>query len=109
MQPLEPHEPVWCRPDKLGFLVLYLTIQAGAKRTEVVGVYGNTLKIRVNTPPVKGKANDALLTWLAEQLKLRRQMLELISNETSRQKKIRIHTTASSSWVAQQLLGTSHD
>lgn len=108
MQLSEPHEPVWCRPDKQG-LVLYLTIQPGAKRTEVVGVYGNTLKIRVNTPPVRGKANDALLTWLAEQLELRRQMLELISNEASRQKKIRIYTTASPSWVEQQLLGTIHD
>lgn len=106
MQNSEPHEPVWCRPDKHG-LVLYLTIQPGAKSTEVVGVYGDTLKIRVNTPAVKGKANDALLTWLAGQLQLRRQMLALISSETSRYKKVRVNTTASAKWVAQQLLGVT--
>lgn len=93
----------WCHIDQQG-LLLSLTVQASAKRTEIVGVYGDTLKVRVNAPPITGKANEALLNWLAAQLKLRRQAFELVAGATSRHKKIRIHITATQALVIQQLL-----
>ncbi len=93
----------WCCGDVNG-ISLRLTISPGAKRTEVVGVYGQTLKVRVHAPPVDGKANEILLRWLADQLDLPRQVLSIASGETSRCKKIQIKTTASPEWVMRRLL-----
>jgi uncharacterized protein (TIGR00251 family) len=42
-------------------LTLTLHVQPGAKRTEVVGLHGDALKIKLAAPPVEGKANEALL------------------------------------------------
>lgn len=78
----------WCCGDANG-VSLRLTISPGAKHTEVVGLYGQTLKVRVHAPPVDGKANEALLRWLAEQLGLPRQVFNLASGETSRCKKFK--------------------
>lgn len=46
--------------------VLKIRVQSGAKKTEVIGVYGGFLKIRVNAPPIEGRANDALIRWLSK-------------------------------------------
>lgn len=70
---------------------LTLHIQPGAKKTEVVGVHGDALKIRLAAPPVDGKANAALIAFVAETLGIPRSALELISGETSRRKRISIH------------------
>ena len=47
-------------------LTLTLHIQPGAKRTEAAGLHGDALRIRLAAPPVEGKANAALLQFLAE-------------------------------------------
>ena len=49
-------------------VLLTLHIQPGAKKTEVVGLHGDALKIRLASPPVDGKANEALIAFLAEKL-----------------------------------------
>lgn len=56
----------WYRSDNGGRrLTLTLHVQPGAKRTEAAGLHGNALKIRLAAPPVEGKANAALLKFLA--------------------------------------------
>lgn len=47
-----------------GKLTLTLHIQPGARRTEIAGLHGDALKIRVAAPPVEGAANAALLDFL---------------------------------------------
>lgn len=42
-----------------------LYIQPGAKQTEIYGLYDNSLKIRLNAPPTDGRANEALLKFIA--------------------------------------------
>jgi len=49
---------------------LRLRVKPGAKRTAVVGVHGGALKIAVNAPPERGKANGAVVDLLAENLGL---------------------------------------
>lgn len=79
----------WLRADGEG-IILALHIQPGAKKTEIVGLHGDALKIRLAAPPVDGKANEALIAYVAEQLGIPRHQIELISGQTSRGKRIRI-------------------
>jgi uncharacterized protein (TIGR00251 family) len=79
----------WLRADGDG-VVLNLHIQPGAKRTETAGLYGDALKIRLAAPPVDGKANDALIAFLAKTLGVPKSRIELVSGQTSRAKRVRI-------------------
>ena len=47
-------------------LRLKIYLQPGAKKSEIVGRHGEYLKIKVQSPPVDGKANEALIHFLAE-------------------------------------------
>ncbi|MEZ5274762.1 MAG: DUF167 domain-containing protein [Opitutaceae bacterium] len=69
-----------------------LTIRAvpGARRNAVDGPLGEAIKIRLKAPAVDGKANRALLAFLAECLHLRSRDLRLVSGETSRLKIIEV-------------------
>lgn len=79
----------WLRSDGDG-VILDLHIQPGAKQTEVVGRHGDALKIRLAAPPVDGKANDALVAFLAKKLGAGRTAVEVISGQTSRAKRVRV-------------------
>lgn len=61
-----------------------------AKRDEIVGVEGDAVKIRLNAPPVEGRANDALVKFLAEVLRIPRAQIEIVRGETSRHKVVRV-------------------
>ena len=65
-------------------------VQPGASKNEIVGVQEDALKIRINAPPVKGKANKALISFLAEKLEVRKSEVEILSGHTSRIKKIKV-------------------
>ncbi len=65
-----------------------LRIVPNAKRDEVVGEYGDAVKIKVAAPAVEGKANEALLEFVAEKLRVHRRDITLISGEKSRDKLI---------------------
>lgn len=77
----------WIRDDKNGTLLL-LYIQPGASRSEVVGLHGERLKIRIKAPPVEGAANEELVNFLAKRLNLSRSKIHFLRGETSRQKDI---------------------
>ncbi len=67
-----------------------LHIQPGAKKTEVVGLHGEALKIRLAAPPVDGKANACLLAFLADRLGVAKAAIRMVSGDTSRAKRVRI-------------------
>ncbi len=71
-------------------LILSIRVQPKASRDEIVGVYGDQLKIRLTAPPVDGKANQHLLRFLANYCKVPRARVELISGQTARTKRVRI-------------------
>lgn len=73
-----------------GHLVLVLHVQPGAKRTEVVGTHGDALKIRLAAPPVDGKANEALIGFLAEMFGVPPRNVSLLTGQTSRSKRVRV-------------------
>lgn len=84
----------WLRRHADGGATLTLHIQPGAKKTEVAGVHGDALKLRLAAPPVDGKANAALLAFLAERLDLPKSALTLKSGQASRRKVVEIAATA---------------
>ena len=71
-------------------VTLAVRAQPGAKKTAITGVYGEgaaaQLKIAVQAPPVEGRANSALVAFLAEKFGLPKSSVESISGELSRSK-----------------------
>ena len=61
-----------------------------ASKNEIVGIHGDALKIRVTAPPVEGRANEALVAFLAQRLGVRKSQVEIVAGATSRRKMIRV-------------------
>jgi uncharacterized protein (TIGR00251 family) len=80
----------WFRQGADGRATLTLHIQPGAKKSEFAGMHGDALKIRLAAPPVDGKANDALVRFVAERLGLPRSAVTLKSGQTSRHKVLEV-------------------
>lgn len=68
-------------------IVVPVKAQAGARRNGITGEIAGSLKVSVTQAPEKGKANDAIVEVLADQLKLRRSQIELIVGQTVPRKK----------------------
>ena len=83
--------PLWLKADERGGCTLVLHIQPGAKRSEVLGEYGEALKIRIASPAVDGRANEALIAFLAQKLSVTKAKCCLISGACSRKKRITVH------------------
>lgn len=79
----------WWRADAGGVL-LTLHVQPNAARTEVVGLHGEALKLRVAAPAVDDKANAELLAFLAERLGVRPAAVTLVQGRHARRKKVRV-------------------
>ncbi len=71
-------------------VTLRLHIQPGAKKSEVAGLHGEALKIRLAAPPVDGRANACLIAFVADRLEIAKTKISIVSGETSRAKRIRI-------------------
>jgi len=73
-----------------GGVTLAVRAQPGAKKTAIVGVYGEgdaaQLKIAVQAPPVEGRANEALVAFLAETFGVPKRAVEIVGGELSRSK-----------------------
>ena len=68
--------------------LLTVRIQPKASRTELVGVHGEALKIRVTAPPVDGAANEALCQYLAERCGLPTQAVSIQVGLAARLKRV---------------------
>jgi uncharacterized protein (TIGR00251 family) len=71
-------------------VTLTLHIQPGAKRSEIAGLHGEALKIRLAAPPVEGRANEALLKFIAELFGVPVRQVELKQGGQSRHKVVAI-------------------
>lgn len=65
-------------------------VQPGASREGVVGEYGDAVKVALTAPAVDGKANDALVRYLAGLLGVPRLSVEIASGALSRSKVVRV-------------------
>ena len=71
-------------------LLLRLKVQPNSSKDTFCELRGHCLKVRITAPPVDGKANQHLIKFLAKQFKVSKSQVELVSGESSREKRIKI-------------------
>ncbi|MFL5328970.1 MAG: DUF167 domain-containing protein [Gemmataceae bacterium] len=71
-------------------VIINVRVQPGAKKSRVIGPHGDAIKIAIAAPPVEGKANAALVEFIAELFSVKRSQVELVRGETSRSKTLLI-------------------
>jgi len=71
-----------------GSLLLRLHVQPRAAANGLAGLQGDMLKLRLTTPPVDGKANQAVITYLAKLFHLPKSALTIKSGQQSRSKTV---------------------
>ena len=76
--------------------VFQVKVVASSSRTAVAGQLDGMLKIKVAAPPEKGKANQAIIKFLAEKLGVKRKQVVIASGLTSTIKQIQISDTKTS-------------
>jgi len=76
----------WLRRASDGTVTLTIHAQPGAKRTEIVGLHGEALKIRLAAPPIDGKANAKLIDFLASFLEVPKAGVSVLAGESARHK-----------------------
>ena len=69
---------------------IFVRVQPNAKKSELVGFSDSAWQVRVSAPPVKGKANAALIALLSEVLSVGKSRLSIIKGTTSRNKVIAV-------------------
>ncbi|HWO89597.1 MAG TPA: DUF167 domain-containing protein [Gemmatimonadales bacterium] len=65
-------------------------VQPRARRSEFAGRHGDALKVRLAAPPVDGEANEELVRFLAERLRVAKSNVEIVSGASSRRKVVAI-------------------
>jgi uncharacterized protein (TIGR00251 family) len=71
-----------------GGVTFYVQVQPRASRDAIAGGHVDALKIRLTTPPVDERANDALVRLLAERLNVPRAAVRIMAGEKSRRKRV---------------------
>jgi hypothetical protein len=79
----------------------------GARCTEVVGMHGDAIRIRIAAPPVDGAANEELLRFLAELMGVPRRQVELAAGTSGRRKIIEVAGIETET-IRQRLLTADH-
>lgn len=83
---------------------LKVIIQPNAKKNEVVGFHGDSLKIKIKAPPVDGEANSVLIKFLSEYLSVNQNDITLVHGKSSRNKLLEISTEKSTEEILNKLL-----
>ena len=69
-------------------MLIDVRVQPKSAQNAIVGLHDGALKIKLNAPPVEGKANKALVQYLAKWLRCPKSALEIVAGQTSRSKRI---------------------
>ena len=69
---------------------LNVRVHPGARRNAITGTHDGALKISLTTPPTDGRANAALISFLAETLNIPRAAITLTTGATSRTKTLHL-------------------
>jgi len=67
-----------------------LHVQPRASRTEIAGMHGDALKLRIASPPIDGAANDEIIRFLAARLALPRRAVIITGGASGRRKVVAV-------------------
>ncbi len=79
----------WLREER-GGVVLTVKATPRARASGVAGIDGDWLRVHLQAPPVDGKANEALVRWLAGALGVPRGAVEIVAGAAARVKRVRV-------------------
>ncbi len=79
-----------CIKDRSGNVELRIHCQPRASKTEIVGLHGDALKVRLIAQPVEGQANTELCQFLARYFGVLRQEVQILSGKGGKQKRVLI-------------------
>lgn len=71
-------------------LIIKIKVEPRSSRSGIMGRYGDALKVRLNSPPVEGKANNELIAVLANELGVKKKDVEIVSGRNSKNKRVRL-------------------
>lgn len=70
--------------------LIRVRVVPNAKQTEIAGREGDAWKIRLSAPPVEGRANEALIRFLAENLDVAPSLVRIVRGHSSKVKTVEI-------------------
>jgi uncharacterized protein (TIGR00251 family) len=79
-----------CLRDVTNGCILNVRVHPGARRNAIIGIHADALKISLTTPPIEGRANDALIAFLAQELRLTKAHIILLTGLANRNKSLMI-------------------
>lgn len=90
--------------QKDGAVLVDVHVMPNAAKTQMQGLHDGALRVRLHAPPVDGKANLALQTWLAQTLGVPKSAVELVRGATARRKQLRVAAShaAQAEWLRLQ-------
>ncbi len=80
----------WLRETKQG-VTIDLHVIPNARKSEIVGIHNDKLKIKIFSPPVDGSANKEIIKFFSKKLKTSKSKIDIISGEKSRDKRLLIN------------------
>ena len=83
----------WCSAVTGGVRIA-VQITPNAKKSEVIGVLDDALKIRLQAQPIEGKANEALVRFLADVLSVPKSVVAITHGHTNKRKVIEVTASA---------------
>jgi uncharacterized protein (TIGR00251 family) len=93
----------WCSALP-GGVRLSVQITPNAKKSEVIGVLDDALKLKLQAQPIEGKANDALVKFLAKVLGVPRSAVTITHGQTNKRKLIEVVSATLTPEVVEGLL-----
>ena len=72
------------------FFIINLKVIPNAKKTEIIGLLDEALKIKIASPPVDGKANAQIIKFFSNYLDIAKSKLEIVSGEKSKYKQLKV-------------------
>ena len=80
----------WLEETKQG-VTIDLHVIPNARKSEIVGIHNDKLKIKISSPPVDGSANKEIVKFFSKKLKISKSNIYIISGEKSRDKRLLIN------------------
>ncbi len=85
-------------------IILKVYVQPKSSKNEVVGPYRDGIKVKVTAPPVEGKANEALIRFLAREFEISPSSIEMLRGHRAREKVLKISGNLNQELLKKMLL-----